>query len=88
MEIKKINGSLAMIIITMIFCSSMIFITLFVSTNPLEISFKSDDNVVEISQNLEDLVNSSANAQINLQVCETKLEYYENMGLDNPWRVE
>lgn len=75
-EKKKIEWPLAMIIITLVVCSYMLLITMFVSTNPFEISFKSDSNVVEITDNFRQMSESIARAEGDLVVCETKLSLY------------
>lgn len=50
----------------------------FINRNPFEFSIVADNNVVDISQNLEDIVNLSVYYKEGLVVCETKLNFYMN----------
>lgn len=83
-EKKYISWPFAFVIITSMICITIM--TMWYSMpDSFDVNFASDDNVVEISDNFKEMADSQATAQINLQVCETKLSYYENLGLDNPW---
>jgi len=73
---SNFNYPLAIVMSIMIICATFLAITIFVSTNPLEIVFKSDKNVVEITDNFKEMSQSIAQSEGDLVVCETKLDLY------------